>query len=73
MGNFLVILKEETTKFDYSLLTRNQLLNSNINLSKFFLNHFLNFTIDSLAKLREYHGSFKSVCDTFSIDMTEFD
>ena len=26
-----------------------------------------------MAKLREYHGSFKSVCDTFSIDPTEFD
>ncbi len=27
----------------------------------------------SLAKLREYHGSFKSVCDIFSIDLTEFE
>jgi Ca2+-binding EF-hand superfamily protein len=26
-----------------------------------------------LAKLREFHGSFKSVCDDFSIDLTEFD
>lgn len=26
----------------------------------------------SLAKLREYHGSFKSICDTFSIDKGEF-
>ncbi|KAL4497254.1 hypothetical protein ABPG72_011189 [Tetrahymena utriculariae] len=27
----------------------------------------------SLSKLREYHGSFKSVCDTFSIDLTEYE
>ena len=27
----------------------------------------------SLSKLREYYGSFKSVCDTFSIDLTEYD
>lgn len=26
-----------------------------------------------MAKLREFHGSFKSVCDDFSIDLTEFD
>jgi microtubule-associated protein-like 5 len=25
-----------------------------------------------LAKLREYHGSFKSICDSFSIDLSEF-
>ena len=27
----------------------------------------------SLPKLREFHGSFKSICDTFSIDYTEFE
>ena len=27
----------------------------------------------SLSKLREFHGSFKSVCDNFSIDFTEFE
>lgn len=27
----------------------------------------------SIAKLREYHGSFKSVCDTFSIGLNDFD
>jgi microtubule-associated protein-like 5 len=27
----------------------------------------------SLSKLREYYGSFKSVCDTFSIELTEYD
>lgn len=27
----------------------------------------------SLSKLREYHGTFKSVCDVFSIDINEFD
>lgn len=27
----------------------------------------------SLPKLREFHGSFKSVCDNFSIDLTEFE
>ena len=27
----------------------------------------------SLGKIREYLGSFKSVCDTFSIDLTEYD
>jgi len=26
----------------------------------------------SLSKLREFHGSFKSVCDNFSIDESEF-
>lgn len=26
-----------------------------------------------MAKLREYHGSFKSVCDIFAIDLTEFE
>jgi len=26
-----------------------------------------------LGKIREYLGSFKSVCDTFSIDLTEYD
>ena len=26
----------------------------------------------SLSKLREYHGSFKSICDTFAIDKTEY-
>ena len=26
-----------------------------------------------LAKLRDYHASFKSVCDNFSIDLTEFE
>ena len=25
-----------------------------------------------MAKLREYHGAFKSICDTFSIDLSEF-
>ena len=28
---------------------------------------------NSISKLREYHGSFKSVCDTFSIDLTEYE
>ncbi|CAD8183513.1 unnamed protein product [Paramecium pentaurelia] len=28
---------------------------------------------NSISKLREYHGSFQSVCDTFSIDLTEFE
>lgn len=28
---------------------------------------------NSLSKLREYHGSFKSVCDTYSIDLTEYE
>jgi len=27
----------------------------------------------TLAKLRDYHGSFKSICDNFSIDLTEFE
>ena len=27
----------------------------------------------SLAKLREFFGSFKSVCNNFSIDLTEFE
>ena len=27
----------------------------------------------SLTKLREYHGSFKSVCENFSMDLTEFE
>lgn len=27
----------------------------------------------ALSKLREYHGSFKSVCDTFAIEQNEFD
>lgn len=26
-----------------------------------------------MAKLREHHGSFKSICDNFSIDITEFE
>lgn len=26
-----------------------------------------------LAKLRDYHASFKSVCENFSIDLTEFE
>ena len=26
-----------------------------------------------MAKLREYHGSFKSLCTNFSIDITEFE
>lgn len=26
----------------------------------------------SLTKLREYHGIFKSVCENFSIDQSEF-
>jgi hypothetical protein len=28
---------------------------------------------NSLSKLREYHGAFKSVCDTFAIDNSEFE
>ena len=28
---------------------------------------------NSLSKLREYLGSFKSVCDTFSIDLNQYD
>ena len=28
---------------------------------------------NALSKLREYHGSFKSVCDTFAIEQSEFD
>ena len=27
---------------------------------------------NSLSKLREYHGTFKSTCETFSIDKQEF-
>jgi len=27
----------------------------------------------SLSKLREYHASFKSICDNFSVDLTEFE
>ncbi len=27
----------------------------------------------SLSKLREYYSSYKSVCETFSIDLTEYD
>ncbi|EGR29518.1 PH domain protein [Ichthyophthirius multifiliis] len=30
-------------------------------------------TNTALSKLREYHGSFKSVCDTFAIEQSEFD
>ena len=26
-----------------------------------------------MAKLRDYHGSFKIICDNFSIDLTEFE
>ena len=26
-----------------------------------------------MGKLREFHGSFKSVCDNFAIDLTEFE
>ena len=29
--------------------------------------------VESLARIREFHGSFKGICDTFSIDLTEFD
>ena len=29
--------------------------------------------IANLAKLKDYHGSFKSICDNFSIDLTEFE
>lgn len=39
----------------------------------FFSFEFFPFFLVSLAKLREYHGSFKSVCDIFSIDLTEFE
>jgi len=27
----------------------------------------------TLSKLRDYHGSFKSICDNFSLDLTEFE
>ena len=27
----------------------------------------------SLAKIRELHGGFKSVCDNFAINLTEFE
>jgi hypothetical protein len=27
----------------------------------------------SLAKIRELHGSFKSICDNFAINLTEFE
>lgn len=27
----------------------------------------------SLSKIRELHGSFKSICDTFAINLTEFE
>ena len=27
----------------------------------------------SLSKVRELHGSFKSICDTFAINLTEFE
>ena len=30
------------------------------------------FEAETLAKLREYHGSFKSICTNFSIDQNEF-
>ena len=29
--------------------------------------------IGSLAKLRDYHGSFKAICENFSLDLTEFE
>jgi hypothetical protein len=37
------------------------------------LNLYLNYAIVSLAKIREYHGGFTSVCDAFSINLTEFE
>ena len=27
----------------------------------------------SLSKIREFHGGFKSVCDTYSINLSEFE
>ena len=28
---------------------------------------------DHLAKIRELHGSFKSICDNFAVNLTEFE
>lgn len=30
-------------------------------------------TRQSLSKIREFHGTFKSVCDNFAINLTEFE
>ena len=27
----------------------------------------------SLSKIKEFHGSYKSICDSFSINLTEFE
>ena len=27
---------------------------------------------NSLSKIREFHGSFKSICDTFAIELSEY-
>ena len=42
------------------------LLKSNLPINNALLNN-------SLSKIREYHGSFKSVCDTYAINLTEFE
>lgn len=39
--------------------------------SEVLLYHFSNL-IEGLSKIRDYHGSYKSISDTFSIDLTEF-
>lgn len=41
--------------------------------SSLLLNGILPSTVVKLAKLRDYHASFKSVCENFSIDLTEFE
>ena len=34
--------------------------------------HSINYT-DSLNKISDYHGAFKSICDTFAITTLEYD
>lgn len=29
--------------------------------------------IDSLSKIRDYHGAFKSICDTFAVSVIEYE
>ena len=63
MGSFIARLRNiPEPKSNCPLMNRNHFLHiANINI------------IVSLTKIRELHGGFKSVCDHFSINLTEFE